>query len=106
MVHSAVSVFHKVPPPVLADLFLPNRSRAEVDLVIDTGKTLLAIECKHGKTVGTAQLSGLLAFAAATKRTVASYVVFQGERSQRYESGVLAIPYLRFLREELPALET
>jgi predicted AAA+ superfamily ATPase len=77
---------------------------AEVDLVIDTGKTLLAIECKHGKTVGAAQLSGLLAFAAATKRTVASYVVFQGERSQRFESGILAIPYLRFLREELPAL--
>jgi hypothetical protein len=50
--------------------------------------------------------NGLLAFAAITKRTVASYVVFQGERSQRFESGVLAIPYLRFLREELPALAT
>jgi hypothetical protein len=50
------------------------------------------------------QLGGLRSFATTTKRPVQSYVVFQGERAQRFAGGITAIPYLDFLRETLPTL--
>jgi uncharacterized protein len=81
-----------------------TESGSEVDLVIDTRSTLVAIECKAGRTVGQSQLAGLAAFASATKRRTLLYVVFQGERAQRFDRGVLALPYLQFLRETLPEL--
>jgi len=77
---------------------------AEVDLVLDTGRALLAIECKLGRNVTPGQLGGLHSFATATKRKVQSFVVFQGERAQAFAGGITAIPYLDFLRKTLPSL--
>jgi uncharacterized protein len=77
---------------------------AEVDLVIDTHRALIAIECKSGRTVGPSQLGGLSAFVAATKRRVSPYVVYRGERAQRFDNGIMAVPYLQFFREILPGL--
>jgi predicted AAA+ superfamily ATPase len=77
---------------------------AEVDLVLDTGKILIAIECKLGRTVAASQLGGLRSFAGVTKRPVRSYVVFQGERPQRFDDNILAVPFMSFLEDILPNL--
>jgi predicted AAA+ superfamily ATPase len=77
---------------------------AEVDLVLDTGKTLVAIECKLGHNVAAAQLGGLRSFATSTKRPVQSYVVFQGDKPQRFADGILALPFMTFLLETLVEL--
>ncbi len=78
---------------------------AEVDLVLDTGKSLVAIECKLGHNMTTSRLGGLRSFATATKRPVRSYVVFQGDKSQRFDGGILAVPFMTFLRDVLPDLD-
>jgi predicted AAA+ superfamily ATPase len=77
---------------------------AEVDLVLDTGKTLVAIECKAGRHVSSRDLGGLRSFAGAVKRPVRALVVFQGDRAERFEGGVDALPYKHFLLETLPSL--
>jgi predicted AAA+ superfamily ATPase len=77
---------------------------AEVDAVIDTPKTLVAIECKAGRHVAGSELSGLRSFASIAHKKVLAYVVFQGERPQTFPDGVEAIPYRQFLLERLPAL--
>lgn len=76
---------------------------AEVDLVIDTGERLVAIECKAGRNVTAGQLGGLRSFAEVAHRPVGSFVVFGGERAQRLEAGIDAVPYREFLLETLPA---
>ncbi len=76
---------------------------AEVDLIIDTGEHLLAIECKAGRSVSTTQLSGLRSFAEVAHRPVRSFVVFLGERAQKLAARVDAVPYAEFLLERLPA---
>ena len=77
---------------------------AEVDLVLDTGKLLIAIECKLGRTVAASQLGGLRSFSSTTKRQVRSYVVFLGEHPQRFENNILAVPFMTFLKDTLPNL--
>lgn len=77
---------------------------AEVDLVIDTRRTLLAIECKAGRNVDRGRLSGLRSFATVADKPLKSFVVFQGERAQRFEGAIDAIPYRDFLLETLPSL--
>jgi predicted AAA+ superfamily ATPase len=77
---------------------------AEVDLVIDTGEEVLAIEIKAGKTVAPAQLRGLRSFREVAHRRVHGFVVFTGERAQRLDGDVRAVPYAEFLLETLPAL--
>jgi predicted AAA+ superfamily ATPase len=77
---------------------------AEVDLVVDTGKTLMAIECKLGRSVTPVQLRGLASFATAVSRPVRKVVVFQGERAQRFDDGTVALPLREFLFDFLPDL--
>ncbi|MBN2574000.1 MAG: ATP-binding protein [Deltaproteobacteria bacterium] len=77
---------------------------AEVDLVVDTGKTLLAVECKLGRSVTGAQLRGLASFATAVSRPVRKVIVFQGERAQRFAGGTVALPLREFLFDFLPDL--
>jgi predicted AAA+ superfamily ATPase len=77
---------------------------AEVDLVIDTGPFYLAIECKLGRNVASSQLTGLRSFEEVADKPVRSFVVFQGQRSQQFERGILAIPYRTFLLETLTEL--
>jgi predicted AAA+ superfamily ATPase len=77
---------------------------AEIDLVIDTKASLIAIECKLGRNVGTGDLSGLRSFAGIAHRALRSFVVFQGERAQRLGPGIEAVPYREFLLKRLPGI--
>jgi predicted AAA+ superfamily ATPase len=77
---------------------------AEVDLVLDLGKSYLAIECKLGSNVRSGQLGGLRSFAGIADKPVKSYVVFLGEQAQAMPDGITAIPYLDFLLKTLPEL--
>ncbi len=77
---------------------------AEVDLVIDLGKRLLAAECKLGSGVGAAKLSGLRSFSQVAKKPLSSYVIFTGERAQSLANDVEAVPYREFLLTRLPEL--
>jgi predicted AAA+ superfamily ATPase len=81
-----------------------TESGAEVDLVIDTKSSLIAIECKLGRNVGTGDLTGLRSFAEIAHRPLKAYVVFRGERAQRLGAGIEAVPYQEFLLRTLPAL--
>jgi hypothetical protein len=56
------------------------------------------------RQVAAAQLGGLRSFATSTKRPVQSYVVFQGDKPQRFADGILAVPFLTFLRDTLAQL--
>jgi predicted AAA+ superfamily ATPase len=77
---------------------------AEVDLVLDTGRTLVAVECKLGRNVSPRELSGLRSFASVVKKPLQSVVVFRGERPMRFDGNVVALPYREFLSELLPEL--
>jgi len=74
---------------------------AEVDLVIDTGKQFVALECKLGRNVAPSQLGGLRSFMSVAHKPVRSIVVYQGERAQRFDGGVEAIPWRKFLLDTL-----
>jgi predicted AAA+ superfamily ATPase len=77
-------------------------SGAEVDMVIDLGAEFLAVECKRGRNVNTADVRGLKSFMAVAQKPVSGYVVFTGDRAERLGDRVLAVPYLEFLRTTLP----
>lgn len=77
---------------------------AEVDLVIDTGRRILAIECKLGRTIAPAHLGGLRSFATVAGKPLSSYVVFQGDRVQSMGHGIEAVPFREFLLARMPAL--
>jgi predicted AAA+ superfamily ATPase len=77
---------------------------AEVDFVIDTGPKLVAIECKAGRNVSRSQLGGLRSFASVAHKPTRLLVAFQGDRPQRFDDGVEAVPYRRLLLEVLEEL--
>jgi predicted AAA+ superfamily ATPase len=77
-------------------------SGAGVDIVIDRGDDLLAVECKRGRNVNTADLRGIKSFMAGAQKPVRGFVVFAGDRAERLGDHVLAVPYLEFLRSTLP----
>ena len=77
---------------------------AEVDLVIDTGKTLLAIECKAGRNVTRSQLGGLRSFSEVAHKPLLKWVAFTGQAAQMFDGGVEAIPYRTLLLDRLPEL--
>jgi hypothetical protein len=51
----------------------------KVDLILDTGKTLLAIECKYGKNVSSADLRGLRSFEKTAGTPISKYLVYRGD---------------------------
>ena len=77
---------------------------AEVDLILDVGNKLLAIECKYGKNVTEAQLGGLRSFEAVAHKPVKKYIAYQGETKQKFSKGEIAIPYKEFLTEFLSSI--
>lgn len=77
---------------------------AEVDIVIDTGRSLVGIECKAGRAVRPAELRGLRSLEETARRPVRKIVVFRGPARQRLEGEVEAIPCLEFLLETLGEL--
>lgn len=92
---------HRLPWQALA---YRTEAGAEVDLVIDTRSSLIALECKLGRNVRAADLSGLRSFAEIAHRPLRSFVIFQGDRAQRLGDRIEAIPYRDFLLRTLPDL--
>ncbi|MBI4238063.1 MAG: ATP-binding protein [Deltaproteobacteria bacterium] len=78
----------------------------EVDLVLDTGRALLAIECKSGSKTSARDLGGLRSFADIAHKPVQRYLVYGGTHRERFPDGTLAVPYGTFLREILPAVRS
>ena len=72
----------------------------EVDLVVERARDVVAIEIKAGRQVIPADTRGLLSLAAlfGRRRPLALWVAFRGERAQRFDSGVEALPVLDALR--------
>ncbi|MBL7684479.1 MAG: ATP-binding protein [Deltaproteobacteria bacterium] len=77
---------------------------AEVDIVLDVGKKLIAIEIKSGKNASEAQMKGLQSFEKIAHKPVEKYLVYQGETRQRFSRGEIAIPYREFFFDLLPTL--
>jgi predicted AAA+ superfamily ATPase len=77
---------------------------AEVDVIVDTGRELLAIECKLGRNVRAQDLGGLRSFMEIARAPVRAVVLYQGERRQQLGDDVIAVPFVEFLRDDLPAL--
>ena len=75
---------------------------AEVDLIIETHKELIAIECKYGKVVTQAQLRGLTSFEEIADKPVKKFVVYRGETRQFFNNKVVVEPFLKFLLKTLP----
>src|SRR5437762_852469 len=73
---------------------------AEVDLIVERARDIVAIEIKAGKQVTAADTRGLLSLAGlmGQRRPLAMWVAFRGERAQRFGSGVEALPVLEALR--------
>lgn len=77
---------------------------AEVDLIIDTGRALVAIECKWGRSVTESGLRGLRSFEEVTDRRTRKYVVYQGSTRQIFSTGEIAIPVMEFFLDEIQRL--
>jgi predicted AAA+ superfamily ATPase len=74
--------------------FFRDRSGTEVDLVVELGRSLLAVETKSGQTIVSDFFAGLDAFAsllsaARPPRPVRSFVVFAGDGAQRRRAGTV-----------------
>lgn len=69
---------------------------AEVDLVINTGKTLIAIEIKSGKQIRKEQTTGLLSFHSSLDKPkrCEMWIVYTGETRQVWEPAIQIYPYL------------
>ena len=74
---------------------------AEVDIILDTGKKLLAIECKYGKNISENDLRGLRSFEMIAHKPVEKYLVYRGETQQKFSAGESALPFQEFLRKML-----
>ncbi len=71
----------------------------EVDLVIDRGDDLIAIEIKSGKNVTTGDARGLASLQQVCERQIKKWIFFQGTRRRKISQDVVAIPVLAGLRE-------
>src|SRR5436309_10514078 len=73
---------------------------AKVDLVVERARDVVAIEIKAGRQVTPADAKGLLSLAGLVgrRRPIALWLAFRGERAQRFDSGVEALPVLEALR--------
>ncbi len=72
---------------------------AEVDLVIDRGDDLVAIEIKSGRNVSKQDCRGLNSLEELCDAPVQKWILFQGKRRQQLPQKVLAIPVLEGLRQ-------
>jgi hypothetical protein len=67
-----------------------------VDLVIDRGGDLLAVEIKYARKFDLKFTKGLLAFQSVAKKPVVPILVYRGEETQKRKD-VLVLPYQLFL---------
>ncbi len=72
--------------------------KREVDLIIDRGTELWAVEIKYTTRFDPRDLAGLRAFASVAKKPVRSVLVYRGTDRQ-LRDGVEVLPYTDFLNE-------
>ncbi|MCP4599836.1 MAG: ATP-binding protein [Proteobacteria bacterium] len=77
----------------------------EVDLIIETNTSALAVEIKSGGKAHPKMFKGLNKLEDITGRAFQNYLVYQGEHTQNFESLGSAVPYQVFLDQLLPGLE-
>lgn len=72
---------------------------AEVDLVIETDGELVGIEVKAGRNVSPADTRGLVSLGELVGRRhrLKKWIVYRGERKQRFDNGVEAWPVIEVL---------
>jgi predicted AAA+ superfamily ATPase len=72
---------------------------AEVDLVIEAEDELIGIEIKAGRSVSRADTRGLVSLAEVVgrRRRLRRWILYRGERRQRFDNGVEAWPVLEGL---------
>jgi predicted AAA+ superfamily ATPase len=88
---------HRGLPPNLS--FFRDQKGAEVDVVVELGRELLAVETKSGQTVAGDFFAGLQTFASLIassrlRREVRGFVVYGGAEHQRRSSGTV-VPWSR-----------
>ncbi len=91
---------HRGLPPSLS--FFRDRKGAEVDVVVELGRELLAVETKSGQTVAGDFFAGLATFASLVgasrpRRQVRGFVVYGGTDLQRRSAGTV-VPWSRLDR--------
>lgn len=71
----------------------------EIDLVIDTGKALIAVEIKFRDRIDVKMTKGLLLFEELTKRPTKKIIVYTGMHRQQLPDAIQVMPYKDFLSE-------
>jgi predicted AAA+ superfamily ATPase len=77
---------------------------AEVDLILDIGTRLIAIEIKWGESVSARACLGLKSFMRVADKPVQAFIVGRWPHRQCFDEAIAAVPYQEFLREVLVAL--
>jgi len=80
-----------------------SEAGAEVDLVVDRGTDVLAIEIKASRNVSPTDTRGLQSLEAVAKKQppLRKWIIYRGERRQKFDNGVEVWP----VPEALAALE-
>lgn len=78
-----------------------TQAGAEVDLVIETPEDVIGIEIKAGRQIARSALSGLRSLGEIVPRSrrYSPWVVYTGERAQRFPGGFAVKPYRQALLE-------
>lgn len=74
---------------------------AEVDLVIESDRELIGIEVKASRNVSPSDTRGLMSLGelVGRKRPLQKWILYRGERKQRFDNGVQAWPVMDALAE-------
>jgi hypothetical protein len=77
-----------------------SEAGAEVDLVVERDSDVVALEVKHGRNVGAVDTRGLLSLREIIRRKkqLKMWLLYGGDRRQRFDNGVDAWPVLEGLR--------
>ena len=77
----------------------------EVDLIIETDASALAIEIKSSTKAHARMFKGMAKFKDLAGRPFQNYLVYQGEHTQNFDKLGHAVPYQTFLDQILPSLK-
>ena len=76
----------------------------EVDLILDIGPKLVAIEIKHMKKISARDWRGLKSFESVARKPVKKLIVYTGETAQKFSQTEVVLPFKEFLTQFLPSL--
>lgn len=76
---------------------------SEVDWVLETPRSILAIECKYSSQAGRQDFNGMRTFESFAGRKVRKFVVYLSERPQKFSESETAVSYHQFLSSVIPS---